>query len=911
MTTTPDAPRPEPQIPALRATARLQFHRHFTLHDAAKIVPYFAALGISHLYASPLLAATPGSTHGYDTADCQRLDPDRGGEEGLRALVAALRAHEMGLILDIVPNHMGVGPHNRWWQDVLAHGLQSRYARFFDIDWTPPDPALREKILLPVLGAPLDEVLDKGEIALHFAPRLGGFMLHYGDHRFPVAPDDTRQILAVAAADAPAHSLAEWFESSAGADAQAKVSAVFAQGTPVGRAHLAELLDRQHYRLAWWRTGDDRLNWRRFFDVTSLAALRMEDEAVFDETHALIFDLYRDGLIDGVRIDHVDGLARPAEYCRRLRERLEALRAARPAGLRAPPTIHVEKILEETESLPEIWDVTGTTGYDFLDQVSLVLHDPEASLPLTAFWERFGPSAYRTVQRAARLEKMESSFYGETNRLIDLLAEAAERLAPGRDFTRHAIATVLEAILLGFPVYRSYFADRLPPDAQKTDRRVLAHAVIDARRHLPPYQRALLGWIHDLLRGDLAGLEPEAWREIITRFEHLTAPLTAKSGEDTAFYRYNRLLSRNDVGCDPSRIAATPDWFHERMQARLNAFPHALLATATHDHKRGEDARARLMLLSEAKAAWPETAESWFALNAAHRAKLADGLAPSRADELFIYQTLIAAWPLHEAETAALPDRLWAYWQKALREAARHTSWSLPDEAYETACRAFLAALLDTNGPFRPELERFVARLAPAAALNGLAQTLLRVTVPGVPDLYQGTEFWDHSLVDPDNRRPVDFDAREKALAETLPFAALAASWRNGAIKQRLIATVLQHRKAYPDLFAAGRYTPLPAIGDLAEHVLAFRRDHEDQSLLVIAPRLPLALSPDDALSTPRTAWNGTRLAVEGRWKSLLDETVYEPGESLAEWGRILPLDVLVPDSMATDSLGTGDRVPA
>ncbi|AQS88431.1 1,4-alpha-D-glucan 1-alpha-D-glucosylmutase [Neoasaia chiangmaiensis NBRC 101099] len=878
----------------LRATVRLQFHRDFTLDDAVPLIPYFAALGISHVYASPLLASNPGSLHGYDTIDCQRIDPERGGEAGLEHLVAALRKHDMGLILDIVPNHMGIGPHNRWWEDVLAHGAASRYASFFDIDWQSTDPSLHGKILLPFLGAPLDDVLNDGAISLHYLPRSGGFMLHYGEHRFPISPDDTRRIFDTAGIDVPPYALHEWLESGAGAAALARVGAVFAPRTAIGRGHLADLLERQHYRLAFWRVAGDRINWRRFFDVTTLAALRVEDETVFEASHALIFDLYRDGLIDGVRADHVDGLARPAEYCRRLHERLTALHAEQADSSRPAPYIFVEKILAENERLPDCWPVTGTTGYEFLEQAALVLHDPAGELPLTAFWERFGPSTYDTVQRRARLEKLQSSFYGDFHTLAARIFNIADRHVPGKDFTLHAISEALETICLAFPVYRSYFADKAETNDLTPSENALSFAIADARRHLPVYRRDLLGWLQSLLHAERdQHVKDEAWRDVIERFEHLTAPLTAKAGEDTAFYRYNRLLSRNDVGTDPAYFAASTERFHEKNIARLQTHPLSLLSTATHDHKRGEDVRARLMVLSEPETDWLTTAEHWFAHNAGYRQRVAEGLAPTRADEVFIYQTLIGAWPHDPADLETLPERLSAYFEKAFREAAQHTSWSQPNEPYEAACQSFVTSLLE--GDFRPILEAFVERIGPAATLNSLSQTLLRLTSPGVPDLYQGAELWDESLVDPDNRRPVDFPRRQALLGASKDFTALCAEWRSGAVKQRLIREVLNYRRDHDVLFREGRYTPVSATGGLADHLIAFRRDLGQTSVLVLAVRRPHVLNPDASLRVQHHDWRLTRLTIPGRWRSLLDNQLAVFSQDLTYFADRIPIDILVP----------------
>ncbi|AOX15975.1 malto-oligosyltrehalose synthase [Kozakia baliensis] len=869
----------------LRSTVRLQFHRNFTLDDAIPLVPYFAQMGLSHIYASPLLTANPGSLHGYDTVDCQEIDPERGGIAGLRRLVAELRAHDMGLILDIVPNHMGVSPHNHWWQNVLALGPASPYAQYFDIDWQSSDPSLQGKVLLPFLGSPLNQLLDQGDISLHFARNPAGFLLHYGEHRFPISPSDTPQILNTADIPLPDGPILEWLAHTENSEALAQIGKTYASKTEEGCMRLEALLDRQHYRLAWWRTAGDLINWRRFFDVTSLVALKTEREETFEAIHRLVFELYREGLIDGLRIDHIDGLSRPDEYCRRLRSRLEELRPLRPEGLRMPPTLHVEKILEDKEKLPAEWRTSGTTGYDFLEQAALLLHDPEGETPLTAFWEQFGPADYHTTQRQARSEKLENSFPGELKALVRCLTN----IPPiSHDVTEHAAQTAIHAILLAFPVYRSYFSDG---KASTADRQALAHACDEARRHVRPYLRELVTWIEAIMSD--RNNHSDARREVVERFEHLTAPLTAKAGEDTAFYRYRRLLSRNDVGTDPARFAAPITEFHTRNTRRLHEFPQALVGTATHDHKRGEDGRARLMVLSETGAEWPKTAESWFRTNNLRHRFTPHGTSPTRSDELLIYQTLISAWPNREEEFVDFSKRLNDYLVKALREAGENTSWSTPDENYEAACHEFLAGLLTSE--FRAVLEEYIRRIAPAGILNSLSQTLLRLTSPGVPDLYQGREGWDYSLVDPDNRRPVDYPRYQALLSQNADFNILAAQWRDGRIKQFIIQRVLNFRKQHAALFAEGEYVPVAVTGRLAKHLVAFIRRNGSEEILVLAPRLTFALSPDEELRVFHEGWEHTHLSVGGKWTSLLRERDIDLKDdaALSYFHGDTPLDIL------------------
>ncbi|HUC17148.1 MAG TPA: malto-oligosyltrehalose synthase [Acetobacteraceae bacterium] len=792
-----------------RATARLQFHPGFTLADAERVVPYFAKLGISHLYASPLFKARRGSTHGYDVIDYGTINPELGGRAALERLAATLHRHGMGLVLDIVPNHMAADPvENPWWRDVLAKGRKTPYAAFFDIDWFPPEPWLRGKLLLPVLGRPYAETLAKGEIRLE---REAGEIAYF-EHRFPLA-----------------------------------------DGTATG-GNLHTVLEAQHYQLAWWRTAGDAINWRRFFNINGLVALRAERAAVFNATHQLVVDLYAAGLIDGVRVDHVDGLADPAAYCRRLRRTLAK------AGKRRPYIV-VEKILASGEVLPASWEVDGSTGYDFMAEVGGLLHDPAGEAPLSRFWTRITgkPEDFPKIELGARTELLSCFFAAELGRAVRALTAAGD----GRDLPSASLERIVTAVASHFPVYRLY------PDG-KTE--PLEHALAAAEKALP---RAEKCWLEQV-RATLTVADRQA-RPGQIRFQLLTAPLAAKAGEDTAFYRYGRLLSRNEVGTSPTRFALAPHEFHRTMIARQQRFPHAMLATATHDHKRGEDVRARLTALSEIPTEWMALIETWMRRNEARRRMFPEGAAPCRGDELMLYQILVGAWPAlldptDEPGVAAFVGRIADWQEKALREAKERSDWAAPNEDYESACREFLMGML-ADPAFRREVAGFAARIGPAGAVNGLVQTMLRLTVPGVPDLYQGAEFWDESLVDPDNRRPVDFAIRKQALKRTASLLELLNDWRTGHIKQALIACMLELRARLPRLFATGTYRPLAVSGPRADHALAFLREDGPNCLMIAVTRLAVPLLGVAQIPWIDPAvWVGTVLhvPVQRTWRNAL-----------------------------------------
>ena len=896
--TTPGTPLPG--MKPLSATARLQFHKGFTMDDAAALVPYFDSLGISHLYASPLLQARKGSTHGYDIVDHNSINPELGGRPALERMVATLRAHGMGLILDIVPNHMGVGTgENDWWQDVLEWGRASPYADTFDIDWDPPDPTLRGRMLAPFLGSAYGEALEAGELTLNLDEDAGKLYVDYFGNRFPVSPRDYAAVLlteggqleevARAFADLPTASRAETREAAAALhetlrlpeNVRATREALrgYDAKDPAGRERLHRLLERQNYRLAWWRAASDEINWRRFFDVNGLAGIRAELAPVFDATHETVFALYAEGLIDGLRIDHVDGLAAPREYCRKLRRRLDALTAQRPATLsHAEPVIWIEKILATHERLATDWLTDGTTGYDFMNDVSAVLHDPAGETPLTELWSaQTGRTGhFEEEARAARRQILRDSLASELYATAVALHRIARRDLKTRDYTVTAIQRVLAEILVHFRVYRVYAG---PGGLSETDRQAMDWAIAGARRTVPATGTRLLdlvaGWLSgEDLRAVPAGNRRNERLRAMVRFQQLSSPTAAKSVEDTAFYRYGRLISRNEVGSEPSQFSLTPAAFHAINKERQKRFPRALLATATHDHKRGEDNRIRLAVLSEIPGEWEAAIGRWTRLNASLKRDLDDGPAPDACDELMIYQTLVGAWPLdldpQDADgLAALQKRVEGWLEKALREGKRRSGWSVPNEAYEQACRDFLAGVLDPGRAAHvgAEIAALVARIAPAGALNGLAQAVLRMTAPGIPDLYQGAEYWDLSLVDPDNRRPVDFPAREASLAaclapDTPPPDSLMPAWHDGRVKQAVIARVLALRARAPELFTAGAYVPLRVEGPLAEHVLAFARTGEESAAIVAVSRLAVAAGVGDTPLVAPERWQGTAILL-------------------------------------------------
>ncbi|MGK9167230.1 malto-oligosyltrehalose synthase [Inquilinus limosus] len=783
-----------------RATARLQIHSGFTLDDARAALPYLARLGISHVYASPLLAARPGSPHGYDVIDPTRIDPERGGEAGFERFTEALRAHGLGLILDIVPNHMAATPDNPWWRDVLEHGRASPHAVAFDIDWDAP--AHPGRVLLPILGRPYREALYAGDIGLRFDEETGRFFVVVPGHTLPMAPG------TVAIGAAIEHSVPE---------------------------EMHNMLEQQHYRLAHWRVAAAEINYRRFFDIDDLVALRVEDPAVFDATHGRILGAVAAGQVRGLRIDHVDGLADPAGYLARLRRAVDTVR---PAG--TPFYIVVEKILAEGEELPAGWPVDGTTGYEIANIVHALQLDPAAAEPIRAAYAGFtgDRGTMADTVRHCRRAVIEGSLAAPFAALVDAVdrlarsgwvdgsqARTAIRLTPAA--IREALAAVIERL----PAYRGYVGCSGDGTAFGLDAAIGA-----ARAALPATCGTALTLVAELMTGRVPGEEAAG---ILCRFQQLTGAVAAKAVEDTAFYRHVPLVSLNEVGGRPERFGIEPAEFHAIFARRRRDWPDALSALSTHDHKRGADVRARLAALSELPADWQACLAAWSALLAPHRGGSDDRPVPSRRHEYLFYQTVIGTWPAGGPH-AGYADRIAAYMRKAAREGKDETSWIDPNQAYEAGLERFVRAALAPGNPFTAAVTPFAGRVARIGAVNGLTQLAMQMTLPGVPDLYQGTEGWDLSLVDPDNRRPVDW----AQLAEQLDRVAgadpeeLAAAWPDGRIKHWLTARLLRLRREDPALFARGDYAPVEASGPAAAHVVAWRRSLDRRHLVVAVPRL-------------------------------------------------------------------------
>lgn len=927
-----------PAVP--RATLRLQFSQAFRFDDATALVPYLAGLGVSHVYASPFLQARAGSTHGYDIIDHSQVNREIGDSAAFDRLVDALHAHGMGLILDFVPNHMGVGGNdNPWWLDVLEWGQDSPFAPFFDIDWTPPEPALHGKVLLPFLGDHYGNVLERGELALRLDEARGTFSVWYFNHRFPIAVHGyPRMLRAVQSAsgteDAALAGLINGFTGVAAAsggksvpqlatlrhrvdELKAQLAALVAGNPAVAQAiaalvaqingvpgqpdsflELHRLLEEQAYRIAFWRVAADAINYRRFFDINDLAGLRIEQPELFELAHQLVFRLIGDGKLQGLRLDHIDGLYDPVGYCEQLQEHAAyrllharvaeaAPAAAGPAGvqLRQPFYLLVEKILAHHEHLREGWPVSGTSGYEFMNLVNGLFVDPAGESALTEAYTRFigRDTDFETVLLAAKRRIIETSLASELNVLAGELHRLAGQNWRTRDYTVTGMRRALTDIVVFLPVYRTYItAERVGDE----DRKYLDWAVGRARKHADAVDTTIYDFLHAALTTDLAttdlarggpGYGTEDVLRVALKFQQYTGPVMAKSFEDTALYRYFRLVSLNEVGGDPARFGTTPAAFHHVNQERLRRFPFSLLATATHDHKRGEDTRARINVLSELPAHWSRAAWSWSRLNRARKRDVDGAPAPDLNDEYLLYQTLVGIWPLDPGSPADLADtteRVVAYMVKAAREAKRLSSWASPNAEYEDALERFIRGILDPvrNAAFLAEFQEFQGRVARIGAVNGLAQTLLKLTVPGVPDLYQGTEFWDLSLVDPDNRRPVDYAARQTALAldsataGAPDIAARLAGWRDGRIKQHVIARTLDCRRREPALFAIGDYVPVEAAGAGADRVIAFLRRHGSALVLVVVPRLVAPLLGGNADESEDDHEGPLPLVPPARW---------------------------------------------
>jgi (1->4)-alpha-D-glucan 1-alpha-D-glucosylmutase len=919
-----------------RASYRLQLGSALGFDEVAALGPYFEALGISDVYLSPCFRCGPGSSHGYDVTDHNAFNPELGSAATFDRMAALLAAHGLGLILDVVPNHMGIaGDANPWWLDVLENGPSSPRAEFFDIDWTPAKAELRHRVLLPILPDQYGRVLESQQLALEFVD--GAFHLRYAGARLPITPRTYPQILTdgleplaerLGPEDASIQELRSILTAIEHLPGRTETDPrrveerlrekeivkrrlmALAKESPEIREHIEEtvrrfngvpgepasfdaldrILAEQTYRLADWRVAGDEVNYRRFFDVNHLAAIRMERRPVFDATHQLILRLVGEGKVTGLRIDHPDGLYAPGEYFCRLQEgalvataqrllpeigatdadAVVALYRARAAdradAFEARPLwIAAEKILGHEEPLPEWWAVAGTTGYDFLVAVNGLFVDRGTSRQMTALYSRVTGDGGRMADLtyAAKRLIMQVSMASEINQLGYHLDRMSERDRLARDFTLPSLGRAIREVVAAFAVYRTYVGDDGSEAPSPRDRGYIEAAVAEAKRRNPTVNVSIFDFVRDVLllrHPDRTGPEERAARRhFAMRFQQTTGPVTAKGVEDTAFYQYNRLVSLNEVGGDPARYGEPTAAFHARNERRLERWPESMLTTSSHDTKRGEDVRARINVLSEAPGEWAAEVRRWRGIARRFKRQVDGHAAPDSNDEYLLYQTLVGAWPARDEDepVETITGRLVAYMEKATKEAKRRTSWVNPSEAYDGAVRDFVRALLAPDGPFLPAFRPFQRLVAAHGAVNSLAQTLLKLTVPGIPDFYQGTELWDLSLVDPDNRRPVDF-ARRRALLEALRArhaadraagtdatglcGELLAHWPDGRVKLYLTHRALTLRQERARLFAVGAYRALAARGRHADHLVALARTDGPEAVVAAVPRLTARL---------------------------------------------------------------------
>ena len=935
------------------STYRFQFNHLFTFADAAALVPYLARLGVDWLYASPYLQARPGSLHGYDILNHNRLNPEIGSPGEHTDMTRRLREHGMGHLLDVVPNHMGIGrAENEWWMDVLENGPSSPFAPYFDIDWHPLKPELAGKVLLPVLGDQFGRVLENGELQLEY--RDARFLIRYHEHVFPVSPKSSGLVL-----DAALERLVERLPEGAherielesivtalghlpsreqtdpGSVAERKrenivsrrrVAALYDSAEVArlaidesivrfngsqGDAHSFDLLERlladQPYRLAYWRVAAEEINYRRFFDINELVGLRMERGEVFQSTHRLILQLVQEGKVQGLRIDHPDGLYDPTRYFRDLQAE---------CGRRSPDAplfVAVEKILTGDEPLPEEWAVSGTVGYEFLNQLNglFVAKSNEAAIDqvYSTFIRRsvdYSNLVYRNKKLILR-----SSLASELNVLAYLLDRISEENRRFRDFTLGSLTDALRETIACFPVYRTY-VDAHTGRLAARDQEFVDQAIRTAVRRNPATSRTVFEFIRSILllrwHEDLTPEASEQHARFVMKFQQLTGPVMAKGLEDTTFYVYNRLVSLNEVGGEPSRFGVSPAEFHDWISRRHQEWPLAMNSTSTHDTKRSEDVRARINVLSEIPGEWGARVTRWAELNQ-DKKRSADGeVMPDANDEYLLYQSLVGVWPLAESDAddrVRFVERVQQYMEKATREAKVHTSWVNPDEEYDSALHDFVGGILDSDrsAEFLADLVPFQARVARVGMLNSLSQTLLKLTLPGIPDVFQGQEVWDFSMVDPDNRRPVDYETRDRLLDALIADAgargrdAIAAevleTWQDGRVKLYLTHLLLSYRRAHPELFRTGDYVPLAAEGPGADHVVAFSRRDRGGSIVVVAPRLWTSLLGDESAGAPdAAAWKGTVVSgapLRGRYRELF--TGLEVGATSGGEGGSLRLE--------------------
>ena len=902
-----------PRIPT--ATYRLQFNDTFTFIDAARIVPYLHALGITDCYASSYLRAVPGSPHGYDIVDPTMMNPDLGTEHDFRIFTDSLAQHGMGQILDVVPNHMGIAKScNTWWLDVLENGPSSNYAAFFDIDWHPVKAELEDKVLLPILGEQYGTVVESQEIILEY--HEGRFFIRHYDHQLPVDPKPSAMILALrldelisgaqsgdphvqefqsiltALRHLPARNeldparvaeryrekeiirrrLARIMDESQAVQIFVQENVAIFNGTKGDSKSfdlLDQLLSHQVYRLAHWRVASEEINYRRFFDINELAAIRMEDPAVFRSCHQLIFQLVKEGAVTGLRIDHVDGLYDPSSYLGQLQTWAKTELVPRAGEAERPFFLVVEKILTREETLPVQWPVYGTTGYDFLTLVNGLFVDGSHEQDFNRLYARFIGSrvSFEDLAYESKQLIMRASMSSEINVLGYQLNHLSEMNRRFRDFTLNSLIHAIREIIACFPVYRTYVTPDEGPVTDR-DRSYIRQAVVRAKRKNPALSGLVFDFVQDILLKQ-ASFHHERERrdqlQFVMKFQQITGSVMAKGSEDTALYVYNRLVSLNEVGGDPLQFGISVHTFHERMRQRRAHWPASICATSTHDTKRSEDVRARISVLSEIPQVWKTRVQRWSQLNKGYKTEVDGTLAPDRNEEYLLYQTLIGAWPfrtLGDDEYRNFNDRIQAYMVKALKEAKIHTSWVNPSHAYDQAVRDFVEHILARSGPnpFLADFLPFHREIARYGVYNSLSQVLLKIAAPGIPDFYQGTELWDFSLVDPDNRRPVDYRTRTGFLEDFQPLCAIQESNQRRLV-QEMLATVpdgriklyitmvgLQYRRTHAPLFLSGEYVPLKVEGTKKRHVCAFARIYEDQAVVAVVPILVKGLCQETEL---------------------------------------------------------------
>ena len=941
------------------ATYRIQFSRDFTFRSAEALISYLYDLGVSDCYASPVLKARPGSRHGYDICDHSQLNPENGKEEDFTAFTSALKARGMGLILDMVPNHMSISSFNPWWLEVLEIGPNSNYASYFDIDWHPVKADLENKVLLPILEDQYGKVLESGKFRLTYED--GSFCIYYYETKLPLAPrtymkilrhsldqltqvlgdqnEDLQELQSILTALSYLPSRTELSPEKIAERIREKevikrrIAALFLKcpevrssiessvgvfngkvGYPESFDLLDQLIEAQPYRPAFWRVATEEINYRRFFDINDLAAIRVESSNVFQATHQLVFRLLMEEKASGLRIDHPDGLWDPPRYFRQLQEnyllnRIQAglaregqaisLQAHMPEllkcwrerksvrpdyGYDGPLYVVAEKILTDGESLPEDWALHGTTGYDFLNEVNGLFVDNANLNAFDKLYSKFTgtQTSFASLAISAKKMIMLTSMSGEINALAYQLDRISEKNRWYRDFTLNSLTFAIREVIAGMSIYRTYITESKSPSER--DRLYIQRAVSEARRSNPRTARAIFDFIRDTLLlenvQDFREEDRPRLTDFVMKFEQITGPVMAKGVEDTAFYIFNRLVSLNEVGGNPEQFGITVEKFHQKCLKRLRRWPHTMLATSTHDTKRSEDVRARVNVLSEMPGEWGATLKRWSKLNAGKRTVVNGVSEPDRNDEYLLYQTLIGTWPsqiLHREEEEAYRERISAYMLKATKEAKVHTSWVNPNEAYDASVKNFVRQVLEDmeTSRFGKDFRAFQHSVAYYGRINSLAQALLKMTVPGIPDIYQGTERWDFSLVDPDNRRLVDYEIRRNILAElrqqteaegqnkAVLAKELFLAGEDGRIKLYLTYRVLNFRREHADLFAKGEYLALQTQGEKQEHVCAFSRNLEGEEIIVVVPRLVIGLTGgNEQAPFGESVWEDTRLVL-------------------------------------------------